>query len=417
MGGANRKSLLILSFTLAVVMLGYGIILPILPFYIEKMGASGRELGMLTAVSALMQLIFAPLWGNLSDRVGRKPVLLIGVAGYGLTLLLFGLAQHLWMLFLARTLNGALASATLPTSMAFVSDNTPEKERGGGMGQLGAAIGAGLVLGPGLGGMLANVSLAMPFFIASALCVAALLLVWAFLPESLPAERRQANQTQPGFKPGMLRHVLAGPTGVLMLLILVVSFGMSSFQGILGLYALDKFGYTTQQIGFIWTVIGVLMIVSQGVLTGLLTKRFGEVWVIRISLLATAAGFGLILLAQGYYILLLATGFLILAIALTGPALNALISTRTELPQGVTMGVNNSFQGLGRVLGPLWAGWIFDLDQNLPFISSAAILFLAFIISVLRITQPKEIKNELPPDASGKRLPEAHQSVEDLAMK
>lgn len=380
--GANRKNLLILAFTLAVVMLGYGIILPILPFYIEKMGASGNELGMLTAVSALMQLVFAPLWGSLSDRVGRKPVLLVGVAGYGLTLLVFGLSEHLWQLFVARTLNGALASATLPTAMAFVSDNTPEKERSGGMGQLGAAVGAGLVLGPGLGGVLAGRSLAMPFFVASGLCVAALLLVWAFLPESLPDRRLRDDQDTHRFGLGLLRQVLSGPAGVLMLLILVVSFGMASFQGILGLYALDRFGYDTRQIGIIWTVVGALMIVSQGALTGILTGRFGELWVIRAALPAAAVGFGLILLAKDFTWLLLATGFLVLAIALIGPALNALISARTPLPQGVTMGANTSFQGLGRVLGPLWAGWIFDLDQRLPFISSAVILLLALGISL-----------------------------------
>jgi MFS transporter, DHA1 family, multidrug resistance protein len=388
MSANNRKNILILSFTLVVVMLGYGVILPILPFYIVKLGASGREMGMLTAVSALMQLVFAPFWGSLSDRIGRKPVLLVGVAGYGLTLLVFGLATQLWMLFLARALNGMLASATLPTSMAFVSDNLPEKERSGGMGQLGAAIGAGVVLGPGLGGWLASYSLATPFFVASGLCLVALFLVWAILPESLPLESRQREGKKlAGLQFSVLGQVLSGPTGVLMLLVLVVSFGMAGFQGILGLYALDQFGLDTQQVGTIWMVVGVLMMISQGVLTGLLAKRFGEVWVIRGSLLATAAGFGLMLLATGYLSLLLTTGFLIMAIALLGPALNALISSRTRLPQGITMGVNNSFTGLGRVLGPLWAGFLFDIQMGLPFISSAVILILAFFISLVWVTQ------------------------------
>ncbi len=119
----QRKNLLILSFTLVVVMLGYGIIMPIIPFYIEKLGASGRELGFLTAISAFMQLFFAPLWGSLSDRLGRKPVLLIGVLGYGLTMLLFGLSTQLWMLFVARGLNGMLSSATMPTALAYVGDS------------------------------------------------------------------------------------------------------------------------------------------------------------------------------------------------------------------------------------------------------------------------------------------------------
>jgi len=380
----NRKNLLILSFTLVVVMLGYGIIMPIIPFYIEKLGASGRELGLLTASSAFMQMIFAPIWGSLSDRVGRKPVILIGVMGYGLTMLLFGLASQLWMLFVARVLNGVLSSATLPTSMAFISDNTPENERGSGMGKLGAAVGVGIVLGPGLGGALASISLAIPFFVASGLCLVALLLVWFLLPESLPVEARQAQGEKSQYlQVGVLRQILLGPTGILMLLILVVSFGMSSFQGILGLYALDKFGYGPQQIGAVWMIIGAVMIVSQGALTGILTKRYGEVIVIRFSLLATAFGFGLMLLASAFIPLLLATGFLVLSIALLGPALNSLISTRTTMKQGMTMGWSNSFSSLGRILGPIWAGLIFDINMDWPFLSSAVIMLIGLLISFL----------------------------------
>ncbi len=269
---------------------GYGIILPILPFYIEKLGASGLDMGLLTASSAFTQLIFAPIWGSLSDRVGRKPVLLVGILGYGLTMLLFGLATQLWMLFLARALNGMLSSATMPTSMAFISDRSTAKERGGKMGQLGAAMGVGMIVGPGLGGALAVSSLALPFFVASSLCLASLLMVWLFLPESLaPEDRRRAEQKQSKWELAPFRQAVKGPLGALMLLIFVVSFGMTGFQGILGLYALDKFGFGTTQLGAIWMVLGALMILSQGVLGGVLTGRFGEVRVIRF-VCCTAAG-------------------------------------------------------------------------------------------------------------------------------
>src|SRR5512138_1150742 len=180
----NKRNLYILSFTLLVVMLGFGIIIPILPFYITKLGASGREMGMLTATSALMQFAFAPVWSTLSDRYGRKPILLVGIVGYGVTMLLFGLANQLWMLFVARALNGILSSATMPTAMAYIADNTPGKGRSAGMGQLGAAAGLGFVLGPALGGLLSANSLSLPFFVATALCLVSLLLVWLLLPES-----------------------------------------------------------------------------------------------------------------------------------------------------------------------------------------------------------------------------------------
>jgi len=389
MSKMNQRNIYILSFTLVVVMLGFGIIMPIIPFYIEKLGASGMELGMLTAVSALMQFIFAPLWGTLSDRYGRKPVLLIGVIGYGVTMFLFGLATQLWVLFLARALNGILSSATLPTAMAYVADNTSADRRGSGMGQLGAAAGVGIILGPGIGGALAVSSLSTPFFVATGLCVVALLLVWLFLPESHGAEMRSGEARKPVriFRLGLIKQVLTGSTGVLMLLTLVVSIGMSSFQGILGLYALDKFGFTTQQIGVIWMIVGAVTVVAQGLLTGPLTRRFGEVVVIRLSLAVTAAAFGLMLLAGAFLPLLLATSLLVLAIALLGPALNALISNRTTLEQGITLGVSNSVTSLGRILGPLWAGFIYELNIGFPFLSGSVILVIGFLISLAALTQ------------------------------
>src|SRR5512137_48981 len=184
---ANRKNTLILGFTLLVVMLGYGMIQPIIPFLITQLGASGRDLGVLSSVYAAMQLVCAPFWGTLSDRIGRKPVLLIGVLGYAITMFIFGLSTRFWMLFVARTFSGVLSSATMPTAMAYLSDNLPEKKRGGAMGQLGASLGLGVVLGPLLGGLLSTDSLSLPFFVGAGLALLALLLVYLLLPESHPA--------------------------------------------------------------------------------------------------------------------------------------------------------------------------------------------------------------------------------------
>src|SRR5512133_2138566 len=170
-----RKNILILSFTLLVVMLGYGMIQPILPFLITQLGASGRDMGLLASVYAAMQLVCAPFSRTLSDRIGRKPVLLIGVLGYAIAMFIFGLSTQFWMLFVARTFSGVLSSATLPTAMAYLSDNLPEKSRSGARGQLGAALGLGVVLGPLLGGLLSTDSLSLPFFIGSGLALLALL--------------------------------------------------------------------------------------------------------------------------------------------------------------------------------------------------------------------------------------------------
>jgi DHA1 family multidrug resistance protein-like MFS transporter len=319
-----RRPTLILSFTLLVVMLGYGMVLPIMPFYIEHLGAGGRELGWLMATYALMQFIFAPVWGVLSDRVGRKPVLTVGVLGYAVSLLMFGLATSFWMLFAARSLSGILSSATMPTAMAYIGDSAPEKERSGGMGQLGAAMGIGVVVGPLLGGLLSADSLALPFFIGAALAFVAFLLVIFILPESHAPQAPGARR--PALTRDALRDIFLSPAGVLLLLILVMSVGMTAFQGITGLYVVDKFAFNTKQVGAIWMVMGVMLILVQGGLTGPLTKKFGEPALIYAGLVGGALGFVLMSLAVDFVTTLLAVGVFTLALALIGPALNAYIS-------------------------------------------------------------------------------------------
>jgi len=387
---ASRKNTLILGFTLLVVMLGYGMVLPVMPFYIEELGAGGRELGWLMASYSLMQLIFAPIWGTLSDRIGRKPVLSLGVLGYAITLLMFGLATQFWMLFLARTLSGILSSATMPTAMAYIGDNLPEKERSGGMGQLGAAMGVGVVLGPLIGGMLSSNWLALPFFIGAGLAALAFLLILLLLPEL--RTRQSADRQKSPLTWEAIRRTLSSPAGVLLLLIFIMSFGLSNFQGIIGLYVVDKLAFNTKQVGTIWMVLGGVMILAQGALTGPLTRRIGELMLIRIGLLGGALGFILIALASGYWSMLLSIGVLTLALALIGPALNAIISCYAGDHQGAVMGLNSATASLGRVLGPLWGGYIFDINLTYPFINGAVTLLIGLAVSIVGIHTPVKAK-------------------------
>jgi MFS transporter, DHA1 family, multidrug resistance protein len=406
----SRKNILILSFTLTVVMLGYGMIQPIIPFLITELGASGRDLGMLASVYAAMQLVSAPFWGTLSDRVGRRPVLLIGVLGYAITMFIFGLATEFWMLFVARTFSGVLSSATMPTAMAYVSDHLPEKERSGAMGQLGAAMGVGVVLGPLFGGLLSTGSLSLPFFIGAGMAFLALLLVFFFLPESHPAQARAGAGQAQGKKRvetfwrwAVLKPIFLSQAGMLLLLIFIISFGMTNFQGIVGLYAIDQFNFDTRQVGAIWMVFGIVMIVSQGVLTGRLSKRFGEVNVIRAGLLIGTLGFFALLLVEGFVPFLLATGLFVLAIALIGPALNACISMFGGEHQGALMGLNTASASLGRVFGPLWAGFIFDINHTYPFISGGVVLFIGLIVSLtgLHVTSHRPADEAASPTGAG----------------
>ncbi|MGE5377679.1 MAG: MFS transporter [Bacteroidota bacterium] len=387
----NRRNLSILSFTLLVVMLGYSMAMPLLPFYIERFGVGGTELGWLMSTYSLMQLICAPIWGSVSDRYGRKPILAIGVLGYTVTLFLFGLATNFTMLFLARTLSGILSSATQPTAMAYIGESTGQQEKSKGMGQLGAMVGLGVILGPLFGGLLSSKALSLPFFIGSGLAFMAFLLVIFLLPESRTAssstgqpDAGSATSKRSGVLDIYLR-MLRGPAGILLLLAFIMSFGMTNFQGMIGLYVIDKFAFNTKQVGAIWMVMGGVLILGQGVLVGPLSKKFGDLTLIRIGLLGGAVGFVLVALAADYITTLVALGFFILALALIGPALNSCISSFAGEHQGSVMGLNSASTSLGRVVGPLWGGYIYDVNINFPFFSGAATFLLGLLVSMIAL--------------------------------
>ena len=384
--GASRRNLYILVFVLFVVMLGYGIVIPILPFYVENMGAGGTELGLLIASYAVMRLICGPIWGGLSDRIGRKPVLMIGILGYAITMLWFGLASRLWMLFAARILSGILSSATAPTTMAYISDSTPEAERGGGMGLLGAAGGIGTILGPALGGFMAVASLSTPFFIAAGMSVLSLLLAWRFLPESLPIITRREDKASPRVLDiHTWTKAIRSPLGVLFALTFISTCGLMIFANVFGLYALERFDYGPREVGMMMMVLGLVSAFAQGVLAGPLTRRWGDAAVIKGGMLATAVGYGLMLLANDGLTITLTTAFFGLAIALQVPALSSLTSKRATIPQGIAMGLSNSFVSLGRIVGPLIGGFVFDINLLLPYLSGGLILFIGFIVSLFTL--------------------------------
>ena len=395
---SNKKNITILFATLVIVMMGFGMIIPILPFYVKSFGASGSAMGLLMAAYAIMQFLFSPLWGSLSDRYGRKPLLLLGVAGNGLAMIFSGFASSLWLLVASRALAGLLSSATLPTAMAFIGDSTSEEDRGGGMGLMGAAMGVGMVLGPGIGGWLAEGNLATPFFLAAGLSAVAFLAIALFLPESLPVERRQAQNADapsqskmqgPDFK--KMWDALSSPIGILLLLAFLLSFGMTNFESIFGIYALERFSYGPKDVGVILTVIGIVSSIMQGALVGPLTKKFGETAIIRASLLGSSAGFLIMLTAFNYATILLTVSLFIISVAMLRPAVSSLISRRAgKIGQGTAMGLNNSFMSLGRIIGPLWAGFIFDIQLYLPYLSGAFIMLVGFALSMTRLEKGEE---------------------------
>jgi len=378
---SRARSLTILSFILAVVALGYGIFSPILPFYIENMGASGTALGLLNASYAVLRLIFGPIWGGISDRYGRKRVLMAGISGFALTMVWFGLADRLWMLFAARVLAGILSSATAPTTMAYISDNAPDGELSKGLGRLSAASGIGAILGPLLGGLVAGDSLSRPFFIAAGLAGVSLILAWLFLPES------KMSQAAPGEDKNVINlkewgAAISGPAGRYFLMTFISTSGLYIFSNIFGLYGLERFGFGTQEVGFVYMALGMVSMAAVGLLAGPASKHLGDTRLVTLGFLVGAVSIGLMPLSRGLAGIVILTAIMAAAISLEGTALVSMTARKAETAQGVTMGLSNSFVSMGRIIGPVVSGALLDVHLDLPFLCAAGLLAAAFFISL-----------------------------------
>jgi MFS transporter, DHA1 family, multidrug resistance protein len=403
---SQRASVAILFACLVIVMLGFGIVMPLVPFYVSHFGASGSAVGVVVSIYSFMQFIFAPLWGRLSDRIGRKPVLLIGIAGYAIAFVFQAFAQNLAMFLAARALAGILSSATLPTAMAYAADTSHEDDRSGAIGQMGAAIGLGMVFGPMLGGVLTKlvlpfppafqallqtmidpstgqlISLSMPYLGSALIATIAAILVMAFLPESLPASRRYVAPRQSGSRLAQLAGALRGPLGFLFVMAFLVSFALANMESVLGLYGKDAFNMGPADVGMLMGAIGLLTAFQQGVLIRPLTRRYGERRVLQIGLVIGMLGFIGLALWRAQW------GMIISAVVFNGgnallwPSVSALISKRSQGGQGAAMGLAQSFQSLGRATGPLWAGVAYDVSGMLPFITGAVMQLIAFVVSL-----------------------------------
>lgn len=274
----DKKRLFSILLVVFIDLLGFSLILPLLPYYAETFNASKFTTGLLIAVYALMQLIGAPLLGRLSDRFGRRPILLISVFGTFLGFLLFGFATTLWMLFAARILDG-VTGGNLSVAQAYISDVTDAENRSKGLGLIGAAFGIGFIIGPVTGGFLSQFGYNVPAFVAAGLSLLNLVLIYAWLPESLTEEKRKelGEQKKPAITLGALVTALKRPfTGSILITRFFFSLAFSIFQTIFSLYALAKFNLTARDTGLVLTYVGVLSVIVQGFLVGRLTKKFRD---------------------------------------------------------------------------------------------------------------------------------------------
>ncbi len=390
----------VLFFSIFLVGVGFSIIMPVLPYYAEHMGASAFVLGLLLTVYALCQFLFSPLWGRCSDRIGRKPVLLLGTFGFAMTFIFFALSTELWMLFAARIAGGILSCATMPTAMAYIADTTSLDKRAGRMGMVGASMGVGMVFGPVLGGFASQYGAAVPFFTAGFLALLNTLSVFFFLKESLPLEKR-SNRLSPADKPAFQFHIVQALNSTLAVLFLSILLGSTAEainNGTFALFAEHEFGLSVADLGWAFMVAGISAIIVQGGMVGKLSRHFGEEKVAMLGVATMVISY-ILFLNSGYaglcidsllmapspvrlhsvYVIIFSInmGIFGAGVSFMRPAITAAVSKRADIAQGSAMGSLNSFDSLGRVIGPSLGGFLLDWNHSYAYLCGIAIAMAA----------------------------------------
>ena len=358
----KNKPLASIFLIVFIDMLGFGLILPLLPYYAESFGASDTVVGLLVASYAASQLIGAPILGRLSDRFGRRLILLLSLFGTLLGFLLLGFAQTLVILFAARILDG-LTGGNISVAQAYISDVTDAKNRSKGLGMIGAAFGLGFIIGPASGGLLSQWGYAVPAFVAAGLVTINLLMVTLWLPESLPPEKRETSANKrPAVTLSALMEALKRPfTGSLLITRFFFGLAFAIFQTIFALYALRRFNLNAQQTGFILTYVGVLAAIVQGGLVGRLNQRYRDDILITFSVALMALSLLGWALAPSVVVLLI----VLAPTSFAGGILNTVLSsalTKAVEPQeiGGVLGLSASIESATRVLAPTLGGFLLE---------------------------------------------------------
>jgi MFS family permease len=371
--------------TAFVDMMGFAMVFPLLPFYATDLGASPQVIGVLISSFSVAQLASAPLWGRLSDRYGRKPMLIAGLGLAGVAFLVFGLANSVWLLLLSRTVQG-LGGGTTGVIQAYVGDSTDARQRARGLGWISAATSAGVMVGPAIGSAAATFSRAAPGFVAAALCFLNVLFARRFLAESKPKHEGARRSIRTA-----ALHVARHPWEPQPRLIIIYAVGMAAFtsmSAVVALYLHWRFGITERTIGIVFVYIGALSVVMRALVLGWLVDRLGETRVMRMGAILVGSGLALYTLPTSIWVMALIIPLVPMGTALLFPSVTALSSHESEARElGQMMGVQQAFGGVARVVAPLVSTWIFQhLGPRDPFLFAAVVMLvvttLAFRVPV-----------------------------------
>lgn len=378
----QRKKLALLMLNMFIAVGSFGIIIPIIPAYLKELGQGGTAAGLIIAIFAFAQFLVSPIGGKWTDKYGRRPLINIGLLTLAISMFIFYFADSIWILYLSRAIGGIGCAFLIPAIFAYVADITTMDQRAKGNSFISASMSLGIVIGPGIGGFLADYGLKTPLLVSAIVGLAAFFVSFLTLKES----QLEKNDAMQGPDQSMIKDILLSvkkPFFIPLVITLIMSFGLMAYETVLGLYVNDQFGATPQEIAFMVTATGLVGVVMQLFVVERIVKAMGELNVLKLFLIVTAVGFLLAIIAGNYAMFFAISLLIFLATSILRPVLTTLISKLAGNEQGFAMGMNNAYMSIGNILGPLLAGALYDIRILYPFIAGLIILILTTIFTFM----------------------------------
>lgn len=379
----NKGAMVFLMINMFLAMSAFGLVVPVMPEYIRILGLNGTTAGLLTAAFAVTQFFFSPVAGRISDNFGRKKSIVLGLIILALSELLFALATSAVWLFVSRFLGGIGLAFVMPSVMAYTADITSEQERAKGMSYVSAALSTGFLVGPAIGGFLAEFGTRVPFFVAAIGAGIAAIITGLILPEvKRSGEELKVIKGNGIFK--MIVTSIKTPYFSTLLVLLVLGFALANFETVFGLYLDAKYSFGPKDIAMIMTIGAIAGVIVQLGILDLLVKKLGELMVIYLSVLIASLSVMSILLTNSYWSLILVTIIIFAACDILRPAASTYLSKQAGNDQGYVAGLNSSYNSIGTILGSSIAGVLYDVNINFPYLVAGLTLLICFLFLCLK---------------------------------
>ncbi|WHY01160.1 MFS transporter [Neobacillus sp. DY30] len=382
MTGDQRKKITMLMINMFIAIGSFGIIIPILPAYLESINQGGTAAGLFIAIFAGAQFIFSPIAGKWTDQYGRRKMIIYGLSGLTLSMFIFYASNSIWVLYASRAVGGIGCAMLVPAIFAYIADITTMEQRAKGNSLVSAAMSLGIVVGPGIGGFLAGFGLKFPILISALVSLVSVLFSILLLKESKTTPIGESAEMPPD--ESMVRKIARSvkmPYFIPLIITLVMSFGLIAYESVIGLYLDNQFQSSAKDIAVMVTATGIVSVIVQLFVVDRIVNRYGERSVLNVFITVAAAGFLFSLFASSYSLFFIISLFIFLSTSILRPVLNTLISKLAGNEQGFAMGMNNAYMSIGNVLGPTLAGLLYDVEITYPFILGFVLLVITLFIT------------------------------------